>query len=335
MLIQLKFMLCFLSAFALAMLIIPLCLKMLSRLKAQQTILKYVESHQNKQGTATMGGLIFLIALSIIGLIFIWDISSEGSICIFITLSYGLLGFLDDYIKIKNKQNEGLKAYQKIIGQAGIAIIVSIYCYNNPNIGSEIMIPFSNKVIDLGWGYIPFCIFVYIAMTNAVNLTDGLDGLVTKTSGVSVLFFIVVILMQFFDATKQGDIIAQINLQSLMYFSTALLGSIVAFAWVNTNPAKIFMGDTGSLALGGAITCLGIFLKNPLILGLVGIMYVVSCISVIVQVISFIITKKRVFLMAPLHHHFEKKGIKETKIVSYYTIITIIFGVIALISYFL
>lgn len=331
---EILFLLCFLSACLLAMVITPLCLNLLKKLKAGQTILHYVDAHKSKEGTPTMGGIIFLLPMAIVGLLFIGNLTSMGSICIYVTLSYGLLGFLDDFIKIKNKQNEGLKAYQKIIGQAGIAIIVSLYCWKNASIGSSIVIPFLEKTINLQWWYLPLCMLAFIAMSNAVNLTDGLDGLVSKTSGVNIFVYCLIFYLIFDEACVQGDYFEQKNMQSMLFFATSLLGGIVGFAWVNSFPAKVFMGDTGSLALGGALCCCAVFIKNPLLLGLIGIMYILSCISVVVQVVYFKATKKRVFLMAPLHHHFEKKGIKESKIVSCYTIITIIFGIIALMSYF-
>ncbi len=328
----LGYLICFLSAFALSFLISPLILRELKKLKAGQTILHYVDNHAGKQGTPTMGGIIFILSASIISLIYIWDIKSIGSIAVFVALSYGLLGFLDDFIKVKHKQNEGLKAYQKIIGQAGIAIIVTIFCYNNQFIGSKILIPFYKGEIDIKWWVCPLCMFMFIGVTNAVNLTDGLDGLVSKTGSVNFFVFLVAGLLLLWQSVEDGNTLLTKSLDSMNFFISAYLGALLCFVWHNSNPAKVFMGDTGSLALGGALCCCAVFLRNPILLAIVGIMYVVTCISVIIQVVYYKITKKRVFLMAPLHHHLEKKGIHESKIVTYYTLITIFMGVIAVIG---
>lgn len=327
-----KFLICLCLSYFLSLVSAPLFMKLLKKLKAEQTILHYVESHKQKKGTPTMGGVIFLFSTSIVAMCFIWDFKSLGATAIAITLCYAILGMLDDYIKIKNHQNEGLKAYQKIIGQLGIAIIVTIFCYTNHSVGTQIYLPFSQKLFDIGWWYIPLCLLLFLAATNAVNLTDGLDGLVGNTSFVNFAVFGVVTYFVLQNATTNGQTLDAKQLESLEYFIFAFLGGLLGFLWLNSNPAKVFMGDTGSLAIGGALACIVAFLKNPLLLMIVGIMYVVSCISVIMQVVYFKITHKRIFLMAPLHHHFEKKGIKESKIVSYYTIITIVFGAITIIS---
>lgn len=327
-----KFLLCFCLSYFVCLISSPLFMKLLNRLRAKQTILHYVESHHSKNGTPTMGGIIFLFSTTIVSSCFIWDTFALGSIAIAVTFCYALVGLLDDYIKIKNKQNEGLKAYQKIIGQLGIAIIVTIYCYTSPMVGTQIYLPFSQKAFEIGWWYIPLCLLLFIGTTNAVNLTDGLDGLVGKTSAVSFGVLAVAVFLMLQQAIDNGQTLEIKQLESVEYFIAAFLGGLLGFLWLNSYPAKVFMGDTGSLAVGGALACIAAFIKNPLILIIVGIMYVVSSISVIIQVIYFKFTKKRIFLMAPFHHHLEKKGIKESKIVSYYTIITIIFGAIAIIS---
>ncbi|MEG1608264.1 MAG: phospho-N-acetylmuramoyl-pentapeptide-transferase, partial [Clostridia bacterium] len=157
-------------------------MKLLRKLRAEQTILHYVEIHKQKNGTPTMGGIIFLFATSVVAMCFVWDFHTLGATAIAITLCYAILGMLDDYIKIKNHQNEGLKPYQKIIGQLGIAIIVTAYCYTSQSVGAQIYLPFSDKLFNLGWWYIPLCVILFLASTNAVNLNDGLDGLVGKTA---------------------------------------------------------------------------------------------------------------------------------------------------------
>ncbi len=313
------------------MLFNPIVVKLMTRLKVRQTILKYVDKHEGKLGTPTMGGIAFLVAMSVVCILFCMSEHKIGIIAVCTTLAYGMVGFLDDFIKVWHKENQGLKAYQKIIGQVGIAVIVSVFCYKE--IGSSIVLPFFNQTVDLKWGYIPFSMLVFIAMTNAVNLTDGLDGLAGSTAAVVFVFWLVAMWTTMQEWQNFGDVVEQKYYLSLCYFSAAMLGGVIGFVWQNAYPAKIFMGDTGSLALGGAMACLGLFSKNPLILAMVGIMYVVSCISVIVQVVYFKITGKRVFLMAPLHHHLEYKGLKESKIVAYYTIITAMACIIAVISY--
>ncbi|MDE7079262.1 MAG: phospho-N-acetylmuramoyl-pentapeptide-transferase, partial [Clostridia bacterium] len=295
-------------------------------------ILEYVDKHEGKSGTPTMGGIIFLLPMAIITLLFSINGEKMGIVAMAITLSYGLIGLLDDFIKVKFKHNKGLKAYQKVIGQLGIGIIASFYCYKNAFIGSTIELPFTDKVIDLQWWFVPLCLFVYIAMTNAVNLTDGLDGLVGKTSSVNLVFFAITVYVVYATASNLGDTFYSQQLVSLEYFVCALLGSTLAFVWHNNYPAKIFMGDTGSLAMGGALACIAIFISQPLILLFVGIMYIVSCISVILQVISFKVRKKRIFLIAPYHHHLEYKGVHENRVVGFYAIVTFIMSGVALIS---
>ena len=290
---EIKIILALISSFALAMLIAPLVIRGMKALKAGQPILEYVDKHEGKSGTPTMGGIIFLLPMAIMTLIFSIDGGKMGIVAMAITLSYGLVGLLDDFLKVKLKHNKGLKAYQKIIGQLGIAIIASIYCYKNNYIGSTIELPFCDVIIDLKWWFLPFCLIIYIAMTNAVNLTDGLDGLVAKTSSVNLVFYVIIIYVCYYYAKQMGQTFYTQELLSLEYFAIALLGAMLAFIWQNNFPAKIFMGDTGSLAMGGALACLAIFISQPLIILLTGIMYIVSCISVILQVASFKIRKKR------------------------------------------
>ena len=329
---EIKIILALISSFALAMLIAPLVIRAMKALKAGQPILEYVDKHEGKSGTPTMGGIIFLLPMAIITAIFSIKGGKMGIVAMAITLSYGLVGLLDDFLKVKLKHNKGLKAYQKIIGQLGIAVIASIYCYKNNYIGSTIELPFCDVTLDMKWWFLPFCMLIYIAMSNAVNLTDGLDGLVAKSSSVNLVFYAIIIYACYYFANQMGQTFYTQELLSLEYFAMALLGSTLAFVWYNNHPAKIFMGDTGSLAMGGALACLAIFISQPLILLLTGIMYIVSCISVILQVASFKIRKKRIFLIAPYHHHLEYKGIHENRVVGFYAIITFIASAVALIS---
>lgn len=329
---EIKIILAVITSFVLAMLISPLIIRLMKALKAGQPILEYVDKHEGKSGTPTMGGMIFLLPMAVVTLIFSIKGEKMGIVAMAITLSYGLIGLLDDFLKVKFKHNKGLKAYQKIIGQFGIGIIASFYCYKNAFIGSTIELPFTDVTFDLQWWFVPFCLFIYLAMTNAVNLTDGLDGLVAKTSSVNLVFLALIVYVCYYVASGMGQTFYAQQLISLEYFTGAMLGAMLAFVWQNNYPAKIFMGDTGSLAVGGAVASIAIFISQPLILLLLGIMYIVSCISVILQVISFKLRKKRIFLIAPYHHHLEYKGIHENRVVGFYALITFIMSAIALIA---
>ena len=329
---EIKIILAVITSFVLAMLISPLIIRLMKALKAGQPILEYVDKHEGKSGTPTMGGMIFLLPMAVVTLIFSIKGEKMGIVAMAITLSYGLIGLLDDFLKVKFKHNKGLKAYQKIIGQFGIGIIASFYCYKNAFIGSTIELPFTDVTFDLQWWFVPFCLFIYLAMTNAVNLTDGLDGLVAKTSSVNLVFLALIVYVCYYVASGMGQTFYAQQLISLEYFTGAMLGAMLAFVWQNNYPANIFMGDTGSLAVGGAVASIAIFISQPLILLLLGIMYIVSCISVILQVIRVKLRKKRIFLIAPYHHHLEYKGIHENRVVGFYALITFIMSAIALIA---
>jgi len=320
-----------LVAFAIGMLIAPLIIKFLQSHNSVQVILHYVQQHKDKTNTPTMGGIIFVLATIITTLIFSGFTFRFALSALVIFFSYGVLGFLDDFIKIGLKRNKGLRAYQKIISQFLIALIASYFAYRNLYIGSEINIPILHITFNLRWWYIPFSMFVYIAMTNAVNLTDGLDGLAGSVSLIYLTVFLILTIVIFCNAEYLGNTFYALELKSLSIFIAALIGSLLAFLWFNSYKAKIIMGDTGALALGGACSSVAIFIKHPLLILFAGAMFVLSCISVIVQVLYFKRTRKRVFLMSPFHHHLELKGIHETKIVAYYCILTAIGGLIALI----
>ncbi len=320
----------FLATFLFGMLIAPLVISVATKLKAKQTILGYVEQHSGKTGTPTFGGLIFLIPFAVISSILGGFKYSITRMAIVVTLAYGFIGFLDDFLKVKFRENKGLKAYQKIIFQTGVAVFIAYFSYKNPFIGGSIALNFGFGELELGYFYIPFAVLTFIAMSNAVNLTDGLDGLAGTTTAVYVVTFITITLMSYFDALEYGKTQYSKELSSLLLTSASLVGGILSFLWFNSHKAKIFMGDTGSLALGAYAGAQALFIKNPLVSILVGIMPVISCISVIVQVVSFKLRGKRVLLMAPLHHHLELKGVNESKIVTFYGIITLVAGVVSL-----
>lgn len=296
-------------AFIIVLLLGPIVIPALKKFKFGQSIREEgPESHQVKSGTPTMGGIMFIIALLISSIVVYQGVTGPLVVALITTIGFGFIGLLDDSLKIIRKKNLGLRAYQKLIGQIIFSLILTIYAYNN--IGSDIHIPFTSSFIDLGWFYIPFMVFVIVAVTNSVNLTDGLDGLASGVTLIIAVFFAVV-------TFGLGN-------KDLSIFCGALSGALLGFLKYNSYPAQVFMGDTGSLALGGAIAALAILLKMPIILIIVGLIYVIETLSVIIQVASFKLTGKRAFKMAPIHHHFEYLGWHETKIVSLFCIITAI-----------
>ena len=303
-----------LGAFVASFLLILIILPLLKKLKAGQYILGYVKEHKSKSGTPTMGGLSFIVAIIIVGLCACGFQNGEVNLTLAVTAGYMIVGFLDDFLKIYRKENEGLKPYQKIIFQLAIATVAALHCYFNKL--TKINVPFGGISWDIGWGIIPLVLFIFIATVNCVNLTDGLDGLAGGTGLAYLLIFGILLFIQ------NSDL-------SLLCF--AATGAISAFLLFNTNKAAIFMGDTGSLALGGFISCVSIFSGNSLYIPIVGIMFVLSGISVIVQVIYYKRTRKRVFLMAPIHHHFQMKGNSESKIAFSYTALTTLVGIFCLI----
>lgn len=313
----------FLLAFLIAAIISLPTLWGLRRIKAGQQILSYVEEHKKKSGTPTMGGIIFIIPLIVLSFFALRKSSPLALIVVLSSLSYALLGFLDDFIKIRNKNNQGLKAYQKFIGQGGIAILVSIF-YFMVNPEGRIIIPFFNDYVDIGWTILPLTLFVLVSTTNSVNLTDGLDGLAGSVSLVYLVFIALMIgLLPHFDESATFVNLAAIS-----------CGGLLCYLMFNTNKASVFMGDTGSLYLGGLIASISMFSFLGFYILILGIMFVVSAVSDIIQVGYFKTTKgKRVFLMAPFHHHLERKGMTEAKIVSIYCAITVIMGIISIVTF--
>lgn len=318
-------------AFGLGMLLGPPVIALGTKLKAGQNILSYVGQHSCKQGTPTFGGLIFIVASVIVALIFGVHKTTLGLMTMLIFSGYGIIGFLDDFIKVKLKRNEGLKAYQKVLVQLVVAVASAYFAYTNEFIGSKIALNFGMGYVDLGWWYLPFATITFIAMTNAVNLTDGLDGLAGTTSAIYLLTFLCMTAVLIVGAESSGNTVYLSELKGMATFVSATVGGIVAFLWFNSNKASVFMGDTGSLALGGLCATVALFVKNPLASIIVGIMFVLSCISVIVQVAVYKLKGRRVLLMAPLHHHLELKGVNESKIVACYGIITAVAGALTLI----
>ena len=287
-----------------------------------------------KIGTPTMGGVIILIGL-LVSVLCWGDLTNINILfCIYIAISFGVLGAFDDYKKIKHSNSSGVSSKFKIISQIILAIIgvcFFVYYVESQNITNLYFPFFKNLIINLGWFFIPFGVFVLVGSSNAVNLTDGLDGLATVP-------VILVAGCFAFISYVTGNIVFSDYLQipyiegtgEISIFCGAIIGSCLGFLWFNAPPAKIFMGDTGSLSLGGSLGAVGIITKHEIVLAITGGLFVLEAVSVMVQVISFKLTGKRIFKMAPIHHHFEKKGWPESTVVIRFWIISIILAMIGL-----
>ena len=312
-----KIVMAIVISFIVASILGPIIIPLLHKLKFGQNIRQEgPKSHLKKAGTPTIGGLIFIFATIITMFIMVGNPTDEAMIALYSFVGFGFVGFLDDLLKIIKKKNEGLTSGQKMILLLIVSGFLTWYAYKY--IGTSINIPFLNGQINFGLFYIPFVMFYFAGVTNAVNLTDGLDGFATSVTVLVTTFL--------------GIISYNLGHISLAIFCVALAGELLAFLRFNAFPARVFMGDTGSLALGGAVAMVALILKMPLILVLIGIIYVIETLSVILQVASFKLTGKRIFKMAPIHHHFEQLGWSETKIVSVFSIITVVFCFIAFAS---
>ncbi|CAM3728077.1 phospho-N-acetylmuramoyl-pentapeptide-transferase [Cohnella lubricantis] len=305
-------------SFVLAALLGPLLIPVLRRMKFGQTVRdEGPESHKKKTGTPTMGGVIILLALTLAFLKFA-DRGYPFWALLVACLGFGLVGFLDDYIKIVMKRSLGLTARQKLFGQLLVAIV---FCYLLHWMGHSTAIGFPgvNGTLDLGWFYYVFVIIIFFASTNAVNFTDGLDGLL---SGTSALAFGAYMLIAVDSAQSQSAI-----------FSAAMIGAVLGFLVYNAHPAKVFMGDTGSLGIGGGLAAVAILTKTELLLILIGAVFVLEMLSVIIQVTSFKTRGKRVFKMSPIHHHFELSGWSEWRVVTVFWAAGLVAAVCGLILY--
>lgn len=284
------------------------------------------ESHLDKQGTPTMGGVIIAIAITLISVFLIWDYSKDDVNTatklvpiLLVTIGFGAVGLIDDTKKIVFKNTKGLKPAYKMIGLLAIAVIYIIYLVNGLKLETGTFIPFLKIYIDLPiWIYIPFAIFVMLATTNAVNLTDGVDGLSTSVSAIIITCLTIISIM--------------LDVKEITIFGTVVIGVCLGFLLFNMHPAKVFMGDTGSLLLGGIISAMALYLQMPLILLIIAIIPVCETLSVMLQVTYFKKTGNRIFKMAPLHHHFELSGWGENKVVSIFSVCTLIVSIIGLLS---
>ena len=308
-----------LIAFLITQLVGPGMLSFLHRLKFGQFIREEgPESHQKKSGTPTMGGILFLFAILVPSLLYARSYPRILPILL-VTFGFGLVGFLDDYIKVVMKRNLGLTEIQKMAGQLIVSILFAIYMVKYSGLGTDILIPFMHgRSIDLGILYIPVLIFIVVGTANGANFTDGLDGLASSVTAVIAVFLTVIAAGQ------------QAGLEPI---TSAMLGALLGFLCFNTHPAKVFMGDTGSLALGGFVVSTCYMLKMPLFLPLIAFIYFIEVLSVIIQVSYYKRTKKRIFKMAPIHHHFELCGWPETKVVSMFMITTAILCLIGMLAY--
>ena len=310
-----------LTALAASLLLGFAVLPLLRRFKAGQPVLHYVKEHASKSGTPTMGGVIFLTAIALS--YFIWNgfENNRALVALGIMLAYGLVGAIDDVLKITAGKNKGLAAYQKIIFQLAIALIAAFFA---AQIGSVQIIPFLGVRTDLGGFAAMLYVFIFLAITNGVNLTDGLDGLESKVSAVNLVSFSALLCFSLVALSETGQSYEYADTLALLSLCAAAAGALLGFLFFNAYPAKVFMGDTGSLGLGGLIGAAAVFSEYALFLPLLGIMFVVSCASVIIQVGYFKATGgRRVFLMAPYHHHLQQKGMHENHITTLYFLITV------------
>jgi len=302
-------LLAFVATFIITVVLGKIAIPMLRSLHAQQSIREEgPESHQAKAGTPTMGGAFMMVALVIgVALFAPWNVGT--GMLLFLTLGHCLLGFFDDFVKAVKKRNLGLTAKQKLLGQF---ILAAVFCYCITEImvvPTTLWIPIVDIQLQLGWGYYVLAFLIIVGATNAVNLTDGLDGLAAGTSAVAAIAFSVIGLM----AVSMTN---SIGAESVAYFGAIIAAVCLGFLVYNVNPAKVFMGDTGSLALGGAFAAMAILTKTELLLVVIGGIFVMEALSVIIQVISFKTRGVRVFKMSPIHHHFELSGWAEQTVVN-------------------
>jgi phospho-N-acetylmuramoyl-pentapeptide-transferase len=306
-------------AFLITVLLSPFFIPFLRRLKFGQSIREEgPKSHQKKSGTPTMGGLMILTALLLATFIVstkVSELSIKTYLLLFVTLGFGLLGFLDDYIKVVMKRNLGLTSKQKLVGQIIIAGIFFVV-YKQMEFPTAVHIPGTDMKMELGWFYLVFLIFWLVGFSNAVNLTDGLDGLVSGTAAIA--FGALSIL-----AWYKGNF-------DVAIFCVAVVGAVLGFLVFNAHPAKVFMGDTGSLALGGALATVAVFLQLEILLIIIGGVFVIETLSVIIQVTSFKTRGKRVFKMSPLHHHYELVGWSEWRVVTTFWFVGLLFAALGI-----
>lgn len=336
--ITFRTLLAIITAFFFTFLIAPTCIKWLKSLSLTQHIRDDgPKSHLKKEGTPTMGGII-IIGSVLVSLLFWGNLRNHYMwIMILSFIGFGAIGFIDDYLKTLRKNHKGLPGRYKLLAQLVIAMAVTLFLYFNPTdpYTTVLSIPFFKQwLIDLGIFYLPFAIFVIVGASNAVNLTDGMDGLAVGLVGIAAIVNAVLLYVSGHAVFAKYLYVLYIpGTSELAVFCGALLGACLGFLWYNAYPAEIFMGDVGSLSLGGALGILAVITKHEIVLALVGGIFVVEAMSVIIQVAYFKLTGgKRIFRMAPLHHHFELKKWPETKVIVRFWIIGIILGLLSLLT---
>ena len=312
-----KLILAAVVAFAIAVVVAPIFIPMLHRLKFGQEIREIGPKwHKKKSGTPTMGGVIFIIPVIVCSIVFVRNLT--GLCLVLFGLSFGIIGFIDDYIKVVKKRNLGLTEKQKFLLQTVASIIFLFAAMKLDIVTTKVIIPFAKISVDFGVLYIPFALFVLLGTTNAVNLTDGIDGLASSVTVVVSIAFAVV-------AYLSGNV-------AVTEFAVVVAAACFGFFMFNKCPAKVFMGDTGSLFLGGSVCAMALVLGQPILLVIIGGVYVLETLSVIIQVTSFKLTGKRIFKMSPIHHHFEMCGWSENKIVTAAVSVSVILGIIAVLG---
>lgn len=314
-------------SFVVCVILCPLLIPFLKKLKFGQFVRDDgPESHLKKSGTPTMGGMVIVLSIAITSLFYINDYPDIVPV-LFVTIGFGIIGFMDDYIKVVMKRSLGLKAWQKLLGQVLITAIFGYYLVNFTDVGTSMLIPFSKgQYLDISWMFIPMLFIVVLGTVNGSNFTDGLDGLESSVTVLIATFFTVVAI-----ASEEG--FTYLSGASISPVTGAVAGSLLAFLLYNVYPAKVFMGDTGSLALGGFVAATAYMLQMPLFILLIGFIYLAEVLSVILQVGYFKLTKgKRLFKMAPIHHHFELMGWSETRVVAVFSVVTAILCLVALIA---
>ena len=303
-------------SFIIAVVLGPRIIEFLRRVKAGQTEREEgLESHKKKAGTPTMGGVIFLIPFLVIG-IFYAASHKEVIPVLILTFGFGVIGFLDDYIKVVRKHNLGLRAWQKLLGQLIIVVIFALYVENFTDLSLAMKIPFTEITLDFGFWNIPILFFIALGTGNGTNLTDGVDGLCASVTAAVAGFFIAAAMFY--------------NASGVEVMAAAMLGGLLGYLVYNVYPGKVMMGDLGSLAIGGFVTSMAYMMNMPIFIVIFGFIYFAEAVSVIMQVSYFKATHgKRIFRMTPIHHHFEKGGWSETKVVNVFTTITILVCLIA------
>lgn len=324
------------AAFAIALVIGPFVINWLKKLKFGQTIYELgPKTHQKKQGTATMGGIVFAIAAPIAALAFAYKDQRMDflAMCLVSAFGFGMVGFVDDFIKVKLKRSLGLTPMQKIVPQFVISLAIALWAYFNPDIGSSWTVPFVNVQWDLGIFYIPVMVFVLVGTVNSANLLDGMDGLL---SGCSLFDFVTMALICVAMAAGVED---SGNLLNVAIFAGAMAGALLGFLRFNAHPARVFMGDVGSFFIGGALVGITTVTRLSLLLPIIALTMMASSLSVIIQTSYFKYTRKktgtgqRIFRMSPVHYHFELGGMPETQVVAMYYMVTVVLCLIALLGY--